>query len=596
MIVALKSDGSVWEWGSPVGGTDPYASALPKVVSGLSGIVQLSTRDLESVALDKDGRVWQWGYIAAGTTGGWAGPQVVTGFSGSARVTQVAAGAQFGVARRADGSVWAWGSNNAGELGGGTSGTTSGIPFAVQVLGLSHISSVAAGGNHALALGTDGHVWAWGANDEGQVDVALSYSAGCTCVNHPVEISGLPKVTAVAAGDDTSLVLAASPLAAPTVPNVPVCSSAAGAETFGVPIGRHPGPLTVVDGAGVVLAADAGNVSETTGLPTCAGQVSAIRLVNHSKLWHVTVGAVVFAVEDDHAATRVDVVGGLSGTTNTGYIEVLDERTGKVVHRTVLAGAPRGEVLAAHSHALWIATSTPNAPYVVTRYDSRTGARLATYQYLSADRSTAERLWLDARRGWVIVTQVGSIDVRNAATGTRVRHIAASPTCGATAMGVSEAADRLYMAYPGSSHGDRGRFCIIDLLTGTVDGSVQYPQAEGPFALVVDDPLRRVLVTIGADSPVTVRRTDLLDSHSARLIRSLPVTMGSGIVVSERVVAPSGKRTIRTFTPGSWTVTSTTSLHGDLGWMGYSAMRRSLIVTDTTHGTVVFVSPNAPPQ
>src|SRR5205085_12221137 len=70
---------------------------------------------------------------------------------------------------RSDGTVWAWGDNTYGQLGIGTFGGSRNSP--TQVSNLSGVVAVKAGGSgHSLALKADGNVWAWGLNDDGQLD------------------------------------------------------------------------------------------------------------------------------------------------------------------------------------------------------------------------------------------------------------------------------------------------------------------------------------------------------------------------------------------------------------------------------------------
>lgn len=88
----------------------------------------------------------------------------------------IAAGHFYTVALKSDGTVWAWGDNWNGQLGSGATLYQSTTP--VQVSGLSNISVVVAGGNYTVALKSDGTVWAWGANGSGQLgNGTTSYSA-----------------------------------------------------------------------------------------------------------------------------------------------------------------------------------------------------------------------------------------------------------------------------------------------------------------------------------------------------------------------------------------------------------------------------------
>jgi hypothetical protein len=71
----------------------------------------------------------------------------------------------FGI--RADGTLWAWGANNTGQLGDGT--TTSPRLLPGQVGSATNWVDVSAGYFHVLARRTDGTLWGWGANSTGQL-------------------------------------------------------------------------------------------------------------------------------------------------------------------------------------------------------------------------------------------------------------------------------------------------------------------------------------------------------------------------------------------------------------------------------------------
>jgi alpha-tubulin suppressor-like RCC1 family protein len=83
----------------------------------------------------------------------------------------VSAGGGHSVALGSDGKVYGWGANASGQLG---DETTSDRSRAVVVeageipVGVS-LQQVSAGGSHSLGLGSDGKVYAWGANGYGQL-------------------------------------------------------------------------------------------------------------------------------------------------------------------------------------------------------------------------------------------------------------------------------------------------------------------------------------------------------------------------------------------------------------------------------------------
>ncbi|TMF14832.1 MAG: hypothetical protein E6I37_02305, partial [Chloroflexi bacterium] len=70
---------------------------------------------------------------------------------------------------RSDGSVWAWGGNAHGQLGNNSTAPSS-TPVQVKLTPtqpLTGVISVSGGGQFALALDTNGSVFAWGDNSQG---------------------------------------------------------------------------------------------------------------------------------------------------------------------------------------------------------------------------------------------------------------------------------------------------------------------------------------------------------------------------------------------------------------------------------------------
>jgi alpha-tubulin suppressor-like RCC1 family protein len=70
------------------------------------------------------------------------------------------------VALRSDGSVWAWGFNGDGELGDGTVDSRA-TPQPVRNLSSTAVKVVAENGDTAALL-ADGSVWMWGLGSEGE--------------------------------------------------------------------------------------------------------------------------------------------------------------------------------------------------------------------------------------------------------------------------------------------------------------------------------------------------------------------------------------------------------------------------------------------
>ena len=106
--------------------------------------------------------------IKATVSGFSATCEVTVGSGGNPNFTEpmISAGGSHIIALKSDGTVWAWGHNYDGQLGDGTK-TDKTTP--VQVSGLTGIVSISAGYCHTIALKSDGTVWAWGYNYYGHL-------------------------------------------------------------------------------------------------------------------------------------------------------------------------------------------------------------------------------------------------------------------------------------------------------------------------------------------------------------------------------------------------------------------------------------------
>ncbi len=214
--LALKSDGTVWGWGrnkyGQLGDDTTESSITPVQVLSLTDVIEISAGASYSLALKSDGTVWAWGDNQYGKLGHgikvnneYAPVQVV----GLTDVVAISAGATHSLVVRADGTVWGWGLKNSGALGDGTTphiNEYSNKP--VQAVGLVDVVAVSAGGRgYSLAVKSDGTVWAWGNNFDGQLGIGTSGWGKDLSKNKPIQVVGLTEVVAVSAGDSHSLAL-----------------------------------------------------------------------------------------------------------------------------------------------------------------------------------------------------------------------------------------------------------------------------------------------------------------------------------------------------------------------------------------------------
>lgn len=93
-----------------------------RIAALMSRVVAVAAGPQHNLALRSDGTVWAWGsnqsgQLGDGTTIARPTPVQVTGL---ADVVAVAAGQYYSLALKSDGTVWAWGQNHDGLLGDGT--------------------------------------------------------------------------------------------------------------------------------------------------------------------------------------------------------------------------------------------------------------------------------------------------------------------------------------------------------------------------------------------------------------------------------------------------------------------------------------------
>jgi alpha-tubulin suppressor-like RCC1 family protein/ankyrin repeat protein len=171
-LLALKNDGAVFSWGDNIcgqlgNGKSGVYSLEPSKIKELSGIVMIETSCESSMALKNDGTVWAWGRNFSSSIINTK-PVKVQSLSNVKYISMGAndSGQPFAFAIKKDGSVVAWGSNDNGQLGDGTK-VNRNVP--VLLKGIKNIVSITCGDNHVIALKNDGTLLVWGSNELGQL-------------------------------------------------------------------------------------------------------------------------------------------------------------------------------------------------------------------------------------------------------------------------------------------------------------------------------------------------------------------------------------------------------------------------------------------
>ncbi|MBT3151662.1 RCC1 repeat domain-containing protein [Streptomyces sp. CHD11] len=203
----VRRDGTVTAWGDDRflvngGKREGYNGVpTPQRVPGLEDIVSMGPGSLNAFALRSDGRVRGWGINLTDVLGDVDGTRLTT-IDGVGGVVDVASAGGAVVALKADGRVCAWGNNAHGLLGTEPRGGQSGRP--VRVPGLTDVVQVAGGDNVAYALDRDGVVRAWGRGVGGTLGDGDTSDHSSTA---PVRVAGLPGIRRIAASGLTGLAI-----------------------------------------------------------------------------------------------------------------------------------------------------------------------------------------------------------------------------------------------------------------------------------------------------------------------------------------------------------------------------------------------------
>ena len=84
----------------------------------------------------------------------------------------VAAGEDHSLALKTDGTLYAWGDDVDGQLGNGTAGDYT---MPTQIGSADDWVAIKAGDSTSRAVKEDGTLWGWGANSDGQIGDGTDY-------------------------------------------------------------------------------------------------------------------------------------------------------------------------------------------------------------------------------------------------------------------------------------------------------------------------------------------------------------------------------------------------------------------------------------
>ena len=176
----IRAGGTLWCWGDntygELGTSNHTSQDRPRQVTtpAAGGWASITAGYGHICATRTNSTLWCWGFDDFGQLGTGTGSnqdrprQVITPAPGE--WASVTAGDTHTCATRTGGTLWCWGSNYEGELGIGTTSLQE-PPRQVTTPAPGGWASITAGFLHTCAIRTNGTLWCWGDNGNGQLGI-----------------------------------------------------------------------------------------------------------------------------------------------------------------------------------------------------------------------------------------------------------------------------------------------------------------------------------------------------------------------------------------------------------------------------------------
>jgi len=195
--LAITTQGALYAWGNgsngALGNNSIAASLSSPVQIGSSSWTAIMAGSAHSMAITANGLLYAWGFDSSGQLGNLSiattsSPSLVSGPAATSWKALASAGglANYSMAISSGNLLYGWGLNTIGQAGIDSILSVS-SPVVVTLPG-ANISwtAVSAGASHVLGIGTNGALYAWGADSSGQV----GNNSVVTAISGPVLVSG----------------------------------------------------------------------------------------------------------------------------------------------------------------------------------------------------------------------------------------------------------------------------------------------------------------------------------------------------------------------------------------------------------------------
>ncbi|CAK4648197.1 unnamed protein product [Aphanomyces euteiches] len=181
-MAALTTDKRLFTWGrdgAPQLGHANSNRGYPNEVEELRGQVHdIACGRQQTIAITTDGKIYVWGLAHEGSLGlddrtNVNRPKQLNALAKEFFI-QAACGREYTLALTKDHKVYAWGANDYGQLGVAGAMRYQRSPVPVLALNDLQVVQLAAGDYHSAALTASGEVYTWGAGKDGQLGLGTN--------------------------------------------------------------------------------------------------------------------------------------------------------------------------------------------------------------------------------------------------------------------------------------------------------------------------------------------------------------------------------------------------------------------------------------
>jgi alpha-tubulin suppressor-like RCC1 family protein len=168
-----------------------------------------------AIFLGSDGKIYSWGkndngQLGIGNTENTSSPVAVSTASFPAfTYSAIAAGSHHSLALSSNGKLYSWGKNDNGQLGIGNTDAKS-APVAISTASFpanSTFSAIAGGSGHSLALSSNGKLYSWGKNAYGRLGIGNTDAKSAPVAISTASFPANSTFSAIAAGGAHSLAI-----------------------------------------------------------------------------------------------------------------------------------------------------------------------------------------------------------------------------------------------------------------------------------------------------------------------------------------------------------------------------------------------------